>query len=142
MHSSGDFVYGALAHADTQTRLDRYKEFKEFDAQCRRDSILFCKLLFVTDRDAIARTLGKRLAHRKIAHDLRRWLDANHDGEINREGLDEIEAHIDPTDFIAFNSYHNNLKQFASVARNTDEFSGGKCLDTIMLCRWNIIKSL
>lgn len=118
---AGDFVYGTLASADVQTRLDRYKEFKEFDAQCRRDNILFCKLLFVTDRDAIAATLGKRLAQKKIVRDLHTWLDANHDGEITRDGLMEIELHIDPTDFIAFNAYHKNLMNFAEFARNTDE---------------------
>jgi hypothetical protein len=57
---------------------------------------------------------------------LRNWLDANHDGPIDREGLLEIENHIDPTDFVAFNSFHNNLGKFASFARNTDEFSSGK----------------
>lgn len=95
----------------------------EFDARCRRDNILFCKLMFIADRDSIAQTLGKRLAHKKICQDLRKWLDASagdHEGQINREGLDEIEQHIDPTDFVAFNSYHTNLHKFLSFAHNTD----------------------
>lgn len=89
----------------------------------RRKNILFCKLLYVTDRDSIARTLGKRLAQKKICRDLRTWLDSSngsHAGTITREGLDEVEAHIDPTDFIAFNSYHDNLNKFMAFARNTD----------------------
>ena len=89
----------------------------------RRKKIVFCKLLFVTDRDSIARTLGKRLAQKKICSDLRVWLDSSngaHAGDITREGIDEIEAHIDPTDFIAFNSYHSNLKKFTTFAKNTD----------------------
>jgi hypothetical protein len=46
-------------------------------------------------------------------------LDAN-SSEQFREGLAEIELHIDPTDFIAFNKYEENLAKFAEVARNTD----------------------
>ena len=95
----------------------------EYSAMLRRKNILFCKLLYVTDRDSIARTLGKRLAQKKIVRDLRTWLDSSngsHGGAITREGLDEIEAHIDPTDFVAFNSYHDNLNKFMTFARNTD----------------------
>jgi hypothetical protein len=36
------------------------------------------------------------------------------------EGLQEIELHIDPTDFIAFNSYQTNLRIFTNFALNTD----------------------
>ena len=36
------------------------------------------------------------------------------------EGLEEIKAHIDPTDFIAFNNYERNLRIFANFAVNTD----------------------
>jgi hypothetical protein len=75
----------------------------------------------VTDKDAIAATLGKRLAQKKIARDLTTWLDANtREGHTSHEGLEAIEAHIDPTDFIAFNKYTENLANFCNVARNTD----------------------
>ena len=74
--------------------------------KCRDNDILFLKLLFVTNRDSIAKTLGKRLAQKKMAKDLTTWLKAcsSRGGEedINFEGLEEIAAHIDPTDFIAF----------------------------------------
>jgi hypothetical protein len=60
------------------------------------DGVLFLKLLFVADKDSIALTLGKRLAHKTIAQtDLKTWLDAN-SIEHDREGLAEIEDHIDP----------------------------------------------
>lgn len=114
-------MYGALANAEPLTKLERYREFQEFDAQCRREGILFCKLFFVTNRDAIAATLGKRLAQKKICRDLHTWLDASHDGQLFRQGLAEIDAHIDPTDFIAFNSYHKNLEKFSEFVRHTDE---------------------
>lgn len=50
------------------------------------------------------------------------WLDSGSGGgtEIHREGLDEIDFHIDPTDFVAFNSYHDNLHKFATFVRHTD----------------------
>lgn len=36
------------------------------------------------------------------------------------EGLDMIDMHIDPTDFIAFNMYQHNLRVFMNFALNTD----------------------
>ena len=60
--------------------------------------MLFLKLLFVADKDSIALTLGKRLAHKSIAKDLQTWLDAN-STRHEREGLAEIENHIDPVSF-------------------------------------------
>ena len=98
----------------------------EFDAKCREDNILFSKVMFVADRDTIARTLGKRLAHKVVVKDLHTWLDAssgNEDGRISREGLAEIDNHIDQSDFVAFNSYHDNLHQFMSFAKSTDAMS-------------------
>jgi len=71
---AGDFVYGALANASDSEKNDRYREFMEFDADCMKNKILFVKLMFVTNRDSIAGTLGKRLAQRKMAEDLRTWL--------------------------------------------------------------------
>jgi len=92
--------------------------------QCRDDDILFLKLLFVTNRDSIAKTLGKRLAQKKMAKDLTTWLNAcrsrNDEDEVHYEGLEEIAAHIDPTDFIAFNNYQRNLRIFSNFALNTD----------------------
>ena len=99
------------------------QEFMDYSAMLRRKNILFCKLLFLTDRDSIAKTLGKRLAQKKICRDLHAWLDSSngtHEVAITREGLEEVEAHIDPTDFIAFNSYHDNLNKFMTFAVNTD----------------------
>lgn len=88
---------------------------------CRQKGILFLKLLFVTNRDSIAKTLGKRLAQKKMARDLKTWLRASGgNGEESLEGLDAVEAHIDPTDFIAFNNYEKNLRIFSNVALNTD----------------------
>jgi len=118
----GDFVYGDLAKASDSIRKKRYAEFLAFDKGCRDKNILFLKLFFITDRDSIATTLGKRLAHKKICQDLHIWLDASFGSgvEMYREGLDEIDLHIDPTDFIAFNAYHNNLHKFSTFVRNTD----------------------
>lgn len=117
----GDFVYGNLNKLSEEDKLKRFAEFRAFDRDCHRNNILFCKLLFVTDKDSIATTLGKRLAHKKIAQDLRVWLDATSQlGHSNHPGLTAIEAHIDPTDFIAFNKYTENLQNFCSVALNTD----------------------
>lgn len=116
-------MFGGLAKASQFEQEQRQQEFLDFDNKCREDSIMFVKLLFVTDRDTIAHTLGKRLAHKKIAHDLRVWLDSStelHNSQISRAGLDEIDMHIDPTDFIAFNSYKNNLKKFVDFAKKTD----------------------
>jgi polyphosphate kinase 2 (PPK2 family) len=117
---AGDFVYGNLTEASEETKHERYQEFLEFDEKCMDQNILFCKLLFIADRDSIAKTLGKRLAHSQICKDLRNWLDSSVGRQIDREGLDEIEHHIDPSDFVAFNSYHKNLHAFTNFARNTD----------------------
>jgi hypothetical protein len=115
----GDFVYGAFAELLREEKKKKYEEFRQFDYMCRVEDVLFIKLLFVADKDSIAATLGKRLAHKKIAQDLRTWLDANSIPH-SREGLKEIEAHIDPTDFVAFNRYHTNLSIFTEFARNTN----------------------
>jgi hypothetical protein len=159
---AGDFVYGKFTDLSMSEKLTKYEEFREFDANCRRDDVLLLKLLFVADKDSIASTLGKRLAHKQIVQDLRIWLDAN-SVPHNREGLDgeravaylspsiyiqflcffsilascsshpppllyrfvsflfaEIEHHIDPTDFVAFNKFKRNLSIFTDFARNTD----------------------
>jgi hypothetical protein len=39
---------------------------------------------------------------------------------LQRIDQKEVEKHIDPTDFIAFNKYKENLSIFTEVARNTD----------------------
>lgn len=64
---AGDFVYGNLNEKSSYERQQRYQEFIEFDKKCREKDILFLKLLFVTNRDSIAKTLGKRLAQKKMA---------------------------------------------------------------------------
>jgi hypothetical protein len=117
---AGDFVYGKFGDLDEVEKEAKYDEFRSYDTKCRQEGVLFCKLLFVADRDSIASTLGKRLAHKKIARDLRIWLDAN-SIEHTREGLEEIERHIDPTDFVAFNKYKDNLSMFTDFARHTDD---------------------
>ena len=118
----GDFVYGSLGKLPVEEKVHRFAEFRAFDRDCRTKGILFFKLLFVTDKDSIAATLGKRLAHKKIAQDLRTWLDGtSHQGHPVHEGLAAIEAHVDPTDFVAFNQYSENLENFCDVARNTDD---------------------
>jgi len=122
---AGDFVYGDLSAASAKEKNSRYREFLEFDAECKRKNILFCKLMFVTNRDSIASTLGKRLAQRKMAQDLRTWLSACRGADVSNEehmlaGLDQITLHIDPTDFIAFNLYQKNLYKFINFALNTD----------------------
>jgi len=115
----GDFVYGSLDQLSPEEKLKKYNEFRKYDYNCREDGVLFFKCFFVSSRDSIAATLGKRLAHKKIARDLRTWLDANSVAHA-REGLEEIELHIDPTDFVAFNKYEENLSKFSEVVRNTD----------------------
>lgn len=117
--AQGDFVYGSFAQLSREEKKNKYEEFRQFDYSCRVQDVLFIKLLFVADKDSIAATLGKRLAHKKITHDLRTWLNANSIPH-SRQGLEEIEAHIDPTDFIAFNKYQNNLSVFTEFARNTN----------------------
>lgn len=117
---AGDFVYGKFGELPESEKNERYNEFRSYDARCREEGVLFCKLLFVADKDSIATTLGKRLAHKKIACDLRTWLDAN-SIEHARQGLEEIENHIDPTDFVAFNKYKENMSIFTEFARNTDD---------------------
>ena len=122
---AGDFVYGELGKAPEKVREERFREFKEFDRMMYEKRFLFCKLLFVTNRDSIASTLGKRLAQRKMAKDLQIWLQASRGGDSSYgdqgfEGLDEITLHIDPTDFVAFNKYQNNLRIFTNFALNTD----------------------
>lgn len=78
----------------------------------------------MTNRDSIAKTLGKRLAQKKMAKDLTTWLRAcsSRGGEedVLFEGLEAISAHIDPTDFVAFNNYERNLQIFSNFALNTD----------------------
>ena len=123
---AGDFVYNPTYAAMPQhDRQKRHKEFMDFDKKCFENGILFLKLLFVTNRDSIASTLGKRLAQKKMARDLRTWHKASRGddsayGDMGFEGLDEIELHIDPTDFIAFNSYQKNIRIFTNFARSTD----------------------
>lgn len=109
----GDFVYGNLNDLPLQTKEKRYQEFRDFDRTCREKGIIFLKLLFVTNRDSIAKTLGKRLAQKKMARDIKTWLQASGGKDESLEGLDAIEAHIDPTDFIAFNNYERNLRIFS-----------------------------
>jgi hypothetical protein len=68
--------------------------------------------------------LGKRLAQKKMANDLTTWLQAcrsrSEEEDVTFEGLEEIKAHIDPTDFIAFNCYERNLRIFSNFCLNTD----------------------
>ena len=115
----GDFVYGNMNELGFAEKMKRYKEFREYDYSCRHNDVLFFKCFFVTDKDKIASTLGKRLAQKKIAQELNVWLDANSSAHA-REGLQEIMAHIDPTDFIAYNNYEENMRKFCTVVRNTD----------------------
>jgi polyphosphate kinase 2 (PPK2 family) len=123
---AGDFVYNStFRQMGHEQRRQLYNEFMAFDKDCFDNEILFLKLLFVTNRDSIAATLGKRLAHKKMAKDLNTWLKSSRggsvgDGEVGFEGLDEIELHIDPTDFVAFNCYQKNLRRFTNFAINTD----------------------
>lgn len=122
MFFTGDFVYGALDQLSDEHKIARYQEFLAFDRDCRQRDILFFKVLFVSDRDSIGTTLGKRLAHKRIARDLHTWLDAN-SSPHKRAGMDEIENHIDPSDFVAFNRYDHNLAKFCQFARNTEDES-------------------
>lgn len=123
---AGDFVYNPeFRRLSPSERAEKYREFMAFDRECFEKNVLFLKLLFVTNRDSIAATLGKRLAQKKMARDLRTWLKSsrgggNEYGEIGFEGLDAIENHIDPTDFVAFNSYEQNLRIFTNFALNTE----------------------
>ena len=117
-------MYGNLNDLPLETKEKRYEEFREFDRTCREKGILFLKLFFVTNRDSIAKVLGKRLAQKKMALDLKTWLQASDEGkEDSFEGLDAIAAHIDPTDFIAFNNYERNLRIFSNIVLNTDSES-------------------
>jgi polyphosphate kinase 2 (PPK2 family) len=123
---AGDFVYNPEYREMEQVeRNEKYREFVAFERDCFDKNILFVKVLFVTNRDSIAATLGKRLAQKKMAHDLRTWLsssrgDVSKQGVMGFEGLDAIEQHIDPTDFLAFNNYQTNLRIFTNFAWNTD----------------------
>lgn len=116
---AGDFVYGKLSDLPGEEKQDYYNSFESFEKECISENILFLKILFIASRDSISKTLGKRLAHKKIVRDLHTWLDAN---SINhdRDGLNEIETHIDPTDFAALNKYNSNLRKFCDFALQTD----------------------
>ena len=119
---AGDFVYGNLDELSKDEKQEHYHSFERFEQECISESILFLKILFISSKDSIAKTLGKRLAHKKIVRDLHTWLDANsitHD----REGLNEIENHIDPTDFAAVNKYDSNLRKFYDFALQTDHLN-------------------
>jgi hypothetical protein len=115
---------GNLNELSPEDKKKRYEEFMAFDRECREKDILFLKLFFITNRDSIAKTLGKRLAQKKMARDLTTWLQACRSrGEVDDvsfEGLEAISAHIDPTDFIAFNQYERNLRIFSNFVLNTD----------------------
>ena len=128
---AGDFVYGGLNNMSSSEKARYYDEFIAFDHRCQENDILFLKLLFVTNRDSIASTLGKRLAQKHMARDLKSWLRACTPSSVRGRGDDEktvslyaglnaIAGHIDPTDFIAFNNYERNLQQFANFALNTE----------------------
>lgn len=123
---AGDFVYNPeLKELSLEERNERHREFMAFDKECFGKNILFIKVLFITNRDSIASTLGKRLAQTKMARDLRMWLKSSRGGEsghgeIGFEGLDAVEHHIDPSDFLAFNNYQTNLRIFCNFALNTD----------------------
>ena len=121
---AGDFVYGNLNELPPEEKKKRYDEFKAFDRECREKDILFLKLFFITNRDSIAKTLGKRLAQKKMAKDLTTWLQACRSrgevDDVSLEGLEAISAHIDPTDFVAFNCYERNLRIFSNFVMNTD----------------------
>mmetsp|Transcript_11893 Transcript_11893/g.21446 ORF Transcript_11893/g.21446 Transcript_11893/m.21446 type:complete len:409 (-) Transcript_11893:271-1497(-) len=121
---AGDFVYGNLNELSPVEKKKKYEEFIDFDKQCREKGVLFLKLLFVTNRDSIAKTLGKRCAQKNMAKDLTTWLQAcsSRSGEDGTSfaGLEAISAHIDPTDFVAFNNYERNLRIFSNFALNTD----------------------
>jgi hypothetical protein len=127
-------VYGKFSELSEAERMKKYEEFRAYDAKCKEEGVLFFKLLFVADKDSIAATLGKRLAHKHIARDLRTWLDAN-SVEHSREGLEEIELHIDPTDFIAFNMYERNLHVFTEFARNTDKMGPTSPWTVVNTCK-------
>ncbi len=133
---AGDFVYGNLNDLPSVLKQQRYVDFHRFEEDCMAKGILFCKLLFVTSKDAIAKTLGKRLAHKKIVGDLHTWLDANctdhSDGE--REGLQEIENHIDPSDFVAVNNYDRNKKIFYEFVLHTDRIGRLHSNSTHIMC--------
>lgn len=75
--------------------------------------------VFITDRDSITKTLGKRMDHKKIVGDLHTWLDA----KSERDGLNEIENRIDPTDFEGLNIYDANLQKFYDFMLETDHLS-------------------
>jgi len=120
---SGDFVYGNLNQLSPEEKREYYASFQNFEEECISQSILFFKILFITDRDSICKTLGKRLAHKKIVRDLHTWLDATSLSYHERDGLNEIENHIDPTDFIALNKYDTNLRFFYDFALHTDHLN-------------------
>ncbi len=123
-HSVNLRLDGNLNELSPEDKKKRYEEFMAFDRECRQKDILFLKLFFVTNRDSIAKTLGKRLAQKKMAKDLTTWLQACRSrgevDEVSYEGLEAISAHIDPTDFIAFNQYQRNLRIFSNFVMNTD----------------------
>lgn len=118
---AGDFVYNPSFRAMGQSeRRQHFNKFMMFDKWCYENDILFLKLLFVTNRDSIASTLGKRLAQKKMSRDLQTWHKSSQEGDKGFDGLGQIELHIDPTDFVAFNCYQENLRIFANFALNTN----------------------
>ncbi len=53
----------------------------------------------------------------------------------------EVEAHIDPTDFVAFNKYRSNLSIFTEFARNTNTMKSSLTADIPDKYddQWNVI---
>ena len=121
---AGDFVFGSLGNASESEKKDRYREFMEFDQECFRNNILFIKLMFFTNQDAIAETLGTRLGNQKVVEDIHTWLQTSYGNEKADKvmtGMDSMkDVYINPTAFASFSSYSSILPKFTSFALNTD----------------------
>ena len=54
---AGDFVYGNLANSNAFIKKQRHQEFVDFDRLCEDEGTLFFKIMFVTTRDSIGKSL-------------------------------------------------------------------------------------
>lgn len=119
----GDFVFGELGDAPESKKGDCYQEFDEFDHGCFKKSILFIKLLFVTNQDSISSLIGRRLGEQSAVQELHKWLTASYGADKANEVLSSFDMRDmfnDPTDFVAFNTYQTTLSKFADFALKTD----------------------
>lgn len=121
---ASDFVHGPLHKASDAEKHYHYKDFMEFDAKCMKNGIVFLKLMFVANRDAIAATLGERIGQKEAAQKFHSINDSDRhevdEENASNESLEAMDTDIGDTSFGAFNSFQKYLNEFVTFAKHTD----------------------